>query len=352
MSDATEHPVDLVRPKLVLDFDLRHPPQLGASGPATYAAALDIIRWADQVGFERVGFGEHHQSDDGYLPCPLVFAAAAGAVTGRIRVRISILLAPLYDPLRLAEEVAVADLCTQGRLDLALGIGYVEDDFIAFGKDYHRRGKDLEDLVPFLRRAWTGEPFEHRGATVRVMPRPFQNPMPIYLGGGAARKSIERAAAIADGFFPPGMPKPWEAYRRACLALGKPDPGEWAPRGPIFLWVTRDDKDATWEKLAPHIRHQIDSYGQWTTKGLGRATGPYIPTEDMASIRQGGAYQVVTPEEAIELASNLGPNGELHLNPLLSGIDPDEARRMLDTFEAEVLPHIGSRKLEPLLSGS
>src|SRR6185437_14185063 len=129
------------RPKLVLDFDLRHPPHVGASGPATYACALDIIGWADRLGFERVGFGEHHQSDDGYLPCPLVFAAAAGACTSRIRIRVSILLAALYDPLRLAEEVAVADLCTSGRLDLGLGAGYVEADFTAFGKDYHRRGR-------------------------------------------------------------------------------------------------------------------------------------------------------------------------------------------------------------------
>ena len=78
---------------------------------------------------KRVAFGEHHQSTDGYLSCPLVFAAAAAAITKRIRIRISILLALLYDPLRLAEEVTVADLCTQGRLDLALGVGYVEDDF-------------------------------------------------------------------------------------------------------------------------------------------------------------------------------------------------------------------------------
>ena len=143
-------------------------------------------RLADDLGFERVAFGEHHQSTDGYLSCPIVFAAAAGAITNRIRIRISILLALLYDPLRLAEEVAVADLCTQGRLDLAFGVGYVEDDFVAFGADYHRRGRNLEELVPFLRRAWTGEPFEHRGTTVRATPRPQQEPMPVYLGGGAS----------------------------------------------------------------------------------------------------------------------------------------------------------------------
>lgn len=268
------------RPKLVLDFDLRHPAHLGADGPATYAAALDIIEWADRLGFERAGFGEHHQSDDGYLPCPLVLAAAAGSRTRRIRLRISILLAALYDPLRLAEEVAVADLCAQGRIDLALGVGYVEADFDAFGRDYHRRGKALDELIPFLRRAWTGEPFEHNGTMVRATPRPAQDPMPIFLGGGASKRSIERAVRLGDGFFPPGMRRPWEAYRRLCLEQGRGDPGEWTPRGPIFLWITTENKEAAWEWLTPHIRNQIDSYAQWTSAGLGRPTGPYVPTED------------------------------------------------------------------------
>jgi len=294
----------------------------------------------------------HHQSDDGYLPCPLVFAAAAGARTKRIRIRISILLALLYDPLRLAEEVAVADLCTQGRLDLALGVGYVEDDFNAFGVDYHRRGKSMEELIPFLRRAWTGESFPHRGVTARVTPRPCQDPMPIYIGGGASRKSIERAARLADGFFPPGMRKPWEAYRQTCMELDKPDPGDWRPHGPIFLWVTTDDKQRAWERLAPHIRHQIDSYGAWTKAGLGKATGPYIPSGDLESLSQDGAYQVVTPDEAVELAHQLGPAGELHLNPLLAGIHPDEAWRMLRTFERDVLPHLGPAGTAPPRPGT
>ena len=317
-------------PVKVLDFDLRHPSELGASGPATYAAALDIMAWADEHGFERAGFGEHHQSPDGYLPCPLVFAAAAGGRTRNIRVRVSVLLAALYDPMRLAEEVAVADLCLQGRLDLGLGVGYVEDDFHAFGADYHHRGRHLEWLVPFLRQAWTGEPFEYRGRTVRITPRPHQDPMPIYMGG-ASRRAVERAARLADGFFPPGMQAPWELYRKVCTELGKPDPGEWRRRGPIFLWVTTDDKDATWQWLEPHVRHQTESYAQWTTAGMGRADGPYIPP---------GAYVVVTPDEAIALANDLGPEGELHLNPLLAGIEPARAWRMLETVERYVFPSL------------
>jgi alkanesulfonate monooxygenase SsuD/methylene tetrahydromethanopterin reductase-like flavin-dependent oxidoreductase (luciferase family) len=326
-------------PKTVMIFDLRHPPQFATTGADLYRAALDMCAWADERGFARIGLGEHHQSPDGYIPAPLLFASAVGARTRTVRVRISILLALLYDPVRLAEEIAVADLCLGGRLDVGLGVGYVEDDFAAFGVDYRTRGKALDALVPFLRRAWTGEPFEHLGTTVRVTPRPVQDPMPIHLGG-ASRRGIERAVQLGDGYFPPGLPAGWERYRRRLAELGRPDPGPYPRRGPIFLWVTTEPKDDVWERLAPHVRHQIDSYAAWTTSAYGRPDGPFVPSRDVAELRQGGAYDVVTPDEAVELARSLGPDGELTFNPLLAGIDPADAWAMLDLVDREVLPHL------------
>ena len=325
--------------KKVMLFDFRHPSQFSTSGRDLYRAALDMCEWADDRGFARIGLGEHHQSPDGYMPAPLLAASAIGARTTRVRVRISILLAVLYDPIRLAEEIAVADLFLNGRLDIGLGVGYVEHDFEMFGKDYRRRGRALDELVPILRQAWTGEPFEYRGTTVQVTPRPAQNPMPIFLGG-ASERSVERAVQLGDGFFPPGMPAGWQKYRDRCLELGRPDPGAFPPRGPIFLWVTTDRKEDVWERLAPHIRHQIDSYAAWTTGAYGAPRGPFVPSRDVESLRQGGAYDIVTPDEAIALAHALGPDGELIFNPLLAGIDPSEAWKMLELVDREVLPAV------------
>jgi alkanesulfonate monooxygenase SsuD/methylene tetrahydromethanopterin reductase-like flavin-dependent oxidoreductase (luciferase family) len=326
-------------PKLVMNFDLRHPPQFPASGREIYRAALDMCAWADERGFTRVGLGEHHQSPDGYIPAPLLMASAIGARTRSLRVRISILLAVLYDPIRLAEEIAVADLCLDGRLDVGLGVGYVEEDFRAFGVDYRTRGRALDELVPLLRKAWTGEPFEHRGTTVRVTPRPVQDPMPIFIGG-SSRRAIDRAVRLGDGFFPPGMPIGWDRYRRRCLELGRPDPGEYPRRGPIFLWVTDEPPDRVWERLAPHIRHQIDSYAAWTAGAYGTPQGPFVPERDVESLRQGGAYDVVTPDEALAIAEELGDDGELHFNPLLAGIDPATSWAMLEVVDRRVLPHL------------
>lgn len=325
-------------PRLSLHYDLRHPAEFGVSGADLYAAALDQIAWADAQGFATVGFGEHHQSPDGYLPSPLMVAAAVGARTTRIRCLISTILAPLHDPIRLAEDIAVADNLLGGRLDVAIAAGYVRADFEAFGKDYAGRGRFMEEIVPFLRRAWTGEPFEHRGHTIRVTPRPVQDPMPILMGGSVPA-TIRRAARLADGYRPP-MPGLWKVYREACAEVGKPDPGPLGRQGPIFLWVVagEDEKEDAWRRLTPHILHQINSYAAWTHAAFGQASGPFVPTHDVTDVRQGGAYLVCTPDEAVELARDLGADGELRFSPLLAGIDPTWSNEMLALVEKEVLP--------------
>ena len=325
-------------PRLSIHYDLRHPEQFGVTGADIYAAALEQIAWADAHGFERVGFGEHHQSPDGYIPSPLIVAGAVGAVTERIRCLVSTIVAPLHDPIRLAEDVAVADNCLGGRLDVAIAAGYVRGDFDLFGRDFTDRGRFMEDVVPLLRQAWSGEPFEHNGATVQVTPRPVQEPMPLLMGG-SVRKTINRAARLADGYRPP-MPRLWDVYRQECEREGQPDPGPLPPTGPIFLWVTTDDIDATWDWLEPHILHQVNSYSAWTNAAWGRAAGPFVPKTDVADLRTDGTYQVLTPEQAIELARSLGDDGELRLSPLLAGISPTRAEAMLALFERAVLPAI------------
>jgi len=158
--------------------------------------------------------------------------------------------------------------------------------------------------------------------------------------GGASARGIERAATLADGYFPPGTPAGWAAYRRRLAELGTPDPGDLPERGPIFLWVTTGDKDAVWERLAPHIRHQIASYAGWTSRAYGAPSGPFVPSRDVESLRRGGAYEVKTPDEVLALAEDLGPDGELVLSPLLAGIPPADAWAMLDLVDREVLPHL------------
>ena len=318
---------------LVMNFDLRHPPEFKTTGAEIYATAFDLCAWADEQGFQRVGVPEHHQNDDGYVTNPLMFAAAVGARTKKLKVRTGIVIAPLYDKLRLAEEIAVADLCLGGRLELGMGLGVLKLDYDMFGIDFAKRGRIMEELIPFLRQAWTGEPFEHNGRTIRILPKPVQDPMKIFLGG-MTEAATDRAARLADGFHTL-MPQTWKKYRASCAKYGKPDPGPFVPRGPLFLWVTKDDKASVLTKLQPHFNQQIESYEIQNRKAGGGLVNPWALVPGRKP-----PYEIVTPDEAIELARSLGPMGELHFQPLLSAIEPKLAWRMLDLVASEVLPNL------------
>jgi alkanesulfonate monooxygenase SsuD/methylene tetrahydromethanopterin reductase-like flavin-dependent oxidoreductase (luciferase family) len=320
----------------VISFDMRAP-KFGAPARELYAAALDQCVWADDLGFDAVGLGEHHASDDGYLPSPIPMAGAIAGCTGRITIRPNVLLAPLYEPVKLAEDLAVLQYLSQGRLEVVIGAGYRPFEFQMFGK----RREDRKDLYietfEVLRKAWTGETFEYKGRDVRVTPVP--DPPPRLLLGGSHKAVARRAARIADGYYPPGGEN-WHIYREECLALGKPDPGEeFKALGPIFTFVT-EDPEGDWERIASHAAHVVKSYSDWTIEAYGRAAGPFAAGVDTDDLRRSGAYQVLRPEEAVEMIEGLGENRTFILTPLLGGLDPAMAWRSLRLFEQKVWPFI------------
>ncbi len=306
----------------------------GASSEQLFAAALEQCAWADRLGFVSVTLSEHHGSPDGYLPSPMVAAAAIAARTEKLRLMLAALIAPLHDPIRLAEDLAVLDVLSNGRLIPVLSAGYVEAEFEAFGVKLSERARLMDEIVPFLERAWSGQPFEHRGRSVRVTPRPVQMPRPPIFMGGSSPAAARRAARLADHFLP-SLPELFEVYRRERTALGKPDPGPGPRTTGNFLHVA-EDPDAAWAEIAPHALHEMNAYGRW---GQSAGTlGPYRPVEDPAELRASGAYPVCTPEQAIERARALGPGGTVMLHPLMGGMAPELAWKSLELFEARVLP--------------
>ncbi len=318
-----------------LRYDLRCPAALGSDPVALYAAALAQCRWADRLGFESVILSEHHGVEDGYLPAATVFGAAVAGCTRGLRIRLAALVAALHDPLRLAEELAVLDLASGGRLDLVLANGYVAEEFAMFGRTVAERARAVEEAVEVLERAWSGQPFVHRGRTVRVTPRPAQRPRPPIWLGGSSRPAARRAARIADGFAP-STPASWEDYREALRERGAADPGP-LPRsaGGMFLHVA-EDPDAAWERIAPHALHEMNSYGRWAAAS-GADTG-YVSVEDADALRARGLYRVITPKACVELLAKMGAGGSFTLHPLMGGLDPDLAWQSLALIEHEVLP--------------
>jgi alkanesulfonate monooxygenase SsuD/methylene tetrahydromethanopterin reductase-like flavin-dependent oxidoreductase (luciferase family) len=320
---------------------LRYDMRCAASDPAVraglYQAALQQIAWADRRGFSSVMLHEHHGTDDGYLPSPITMAAAVAATTSSIGIEVGALLVPLHDPLRLAEDLAVVDLISRGRLTVIPGLGYVPEEFAMFGKRKATRGAATERGIAVLKQAWTGEYFDYDGRQVRVTPRPYQRPRPRIVLAGGSRPAAERAARVGDGFAP-HLPDAWDDYRRAVGELGRPDPGPMPLSSPRFVHVS-DDPDRSWRDLAPYLLHEMNAYGEFAAKAQ-EATG-YEATRGLDALRQSPHYKVLTPQECIELIRNLGPDGAFTMRPLAGGIPPDLSWAGLELFEAKVLPYIG-----------
>ena len=135
-------------------FDLRNPPGWRQDPARLYAFALELCEEAELLGADSLWFTEHHGFEDGYLPQPLTFAAAAAARTTRVRLGTGILIAPLRKTAQLAEEAAVVDLISGGRLELGLGAGYRVPEFELFGTDFTARYQILDQQVAELRRLW------------------------------------------------------------------------------------------------------------------------------------------------------------------------------------------------------
>jgi alkanesulfonate monooxygenase SsuD/methylene tetrahydromethanopterin reductase-like flavin-dependent oxidoreductase (luciferase family) len=319
---------------LGLRYDLRRPDFARASHAELYAAALAQCEWADRLGFASVTLSEHHGSPDGYLPSPLVFAAAVAARTRNLRILLAALVAPLHDPLRLAEDLAVLDVVSGGRVIPVLSGGYVRGEFEAFGRRLSERAERMEEVVPFLEKAWSGEPFLHRGREVRVTPRPVQRPRPPILLGGASAAAARRAARLADHFIP-SVPELFETFRAERIRLGRPDPGPLPRTSGPFVWVA-EDPDAAWERIAPHALHENNAYARWAAES--EAASPYVEVRDADALRRSGTYPVYTPEELVVRMRALGPGGALTLHPLMGGLDPAFSWECLHLVEAKVLP--------------
>ena len=281
---------------LTLSYDLRSP-DFGAPHAELYRAALDQAEWADRAGFDAVQVMEHHGSADGYLPSPLVFAAAVAARTTRVRIWVSALVLPLHDPVIAAEELAVLDLVSGGRITLVVAAGYRRSEFEMLGVDFEQRASLADEGIAVMTRAWAGEAFSYRGRNVHVTPRPVQRPrIPIVLGGGS-RGSAKRAARIADGYRP-SKPELVRVYLDELARLGKGDPlvaPSLAAHPTTF--VTRD-VEATWRAIEAHAIHDTNSYVEWTKDQPGVYRQRSIASPEQ--VRTGGAYLVLSPEEAIE----------------------------------------------------
>lgn len=318
---------------LGIRFDLRRPPFVRTTHAELYAACLAQCAWADRFGFDVCVLSEHHGLEDGYLSAPVTLAAAIAGRTTRLPITIAAVLVPLHDPVRLAEQLATVQLVSGGRLSLVAGLGYRPEEFAMAGVDRRRRGELLEEYVGVLRQAWTGEPFEWQGRTIRVTPAP-PVPPPVLIGGSSVQ-AARRAARLRAGFFPAvADARLLDAYHEECARIGFQGGFAMTPGGPGFVHVS-EDPERDWIRIGPHALYDARTYASWQPRG--QRSSMHVEATTVEELRASGVYRVVTPDECVRLAEE---TGRVILHPLMGGLPPELGWESLRLFEQEVLPRV------------
>lgn len=222
-----------------------------------YQETLELSIALDELGYDSVWTTEHHFVDDGYMPSLLVTSAAIAAVTERIEIGTGVVLAPLHDPLRLAEDAATAQAISQGRLTLGLGLGWSTVEFAAFGADMAKRGASMTEILQILPRAWSGEVFAWEGGVysfpaLAVRPVPA-SPPPIVVGGGVDA-AVRRAARLADGFFsnasPEGFARQVRVAHEEMDRIGRdPETFRWIYYAVMYPGPVSEIIDSAWHQM-------------------------------------------------------------------------------------------------------
>ena len=244
-----------------------HLPQFGRA--ATPEAIAQAARAAEELGFTDVWVSDHvvkpasQNYPSPYLFDPLLTLTWAAAATQRIGLGTSVLVAPQYHPLWLANATASLDALSGGRLRLAVGVGWSEAEFEALGQDFSTRGRRTDEILEVLRACWSTDPTSHRGEffsfdDIRVLPKPA-HAIEVWIGGGS-EAAYRRAARHGSGFQLIGLDPATAGGPVARLRRDHPDPDAftislrtgWDPQG-MDPGRIAEERDAFGEAGIQHV---------------------------------------------------------------------------------------------------
>ena len=314
-----------------------------------YSDIIEMVKVVEKEGLDAAWVSEHHFSEDGYLPSLLVMLSAFAAVTTRIELGTGVVLAPFHDPLRLAEDYAVVDQISIGRVICGLGIGWRDEEFREFNTPIKTRVRRLEEITQILRLAWNEDRFSFEGRhysydQVSVTPKPARVP-PILIGG-FVDAAIRRAGRIGDGYI---SSRAEPARVAEAFTMASEERAKAGADGPpvaavlINAYVT-NDPERDWAMVRDGIGHQLGVYLGWRAGNDVPGEPLQVMPPDEDTIRKTTPYG--TPEQVIEqlrpTVEALAPYPESHLVVRLHypGMDLDPGVRAIELFGREVAPEL------------
>jgi len=314
-------------------------------GSASFEETIRECEQAEAAGFDSVWLGEHHNHPVLY-PAPLVGLAAIASRTRRIELGTGVLLLPLYHPVAVAEEGAMVDNISGGRLILGVGAGYAPEEFAAFGLSTKQRGSRLDEGAALVRRLWTETDVTHHGKHYHVdhatiAPRPLQKPRPPLWFGAWTEPAIRRAARLGDAWLGGPSAKLEEVescvhlYRAACDEVGR-DQGEIALFRYVFVGETQAEARAAAGK--PFIDAFESMYFRWPHPVVKRPRGDLdIQTLAENRIILGDSRSCIEQIRHFQAEASL-----THLICRFSvpGISRESSLASIERFTGEVMPSL------------
>ncbi|HLW72181.1 MAG TPA: LLM class flavin-dependent oxidoreductase [Candidatus Binataceae bacterium] len=331
----------------------RNPPP-GVPFTEIYRKHLELAEEAEALGYDTLWLTEHHFVDDGYSPSLLPIAAALAARTKKIRIGTFVILLPLHNPIRVAEDAATADVISNGRIDLGFGQGYRVPEFSGFNISRKERGARLEENTEIVRRLFTEQNLSFQGRFNRIsgatlMPPAVQRPHPPIWLAARGPKSIARAARNGYHLMGTGGVDQQQTYDAALRESGR-DPADFniAQLRTVFVAPRRA---AAWDAAEAGAHYIMSCYGKWFAEA-NDLPGDSAYSADLPPVGKlrdsetaalfGEPLIIGTPAEAIAMIEDYQARTRMtHLvmAMVLPKTDFKKITASLRLFAKEVMPH-------------
>jgi alkanesulfonate monooxygenase SsuD/methylene tetrahydromethanopterin reductase-like flavin-dependent oxidoreductase (luciferase family) len=339
--------------KISLMMAVRTHPKHPASPVEFYQDFLDDTVRAERLGFDYAWFGEHHFTADQWTPAPLLVIAAAAAMTSRIRLGTSVLCLPFHNPLRVAEDVAVLDILSNGRIDFGFGVGSQYEEFETFGIPPAERSGRTWEAIDLIERCWSEEqPFSHEGKyyrypNIHFTTRPVQKKIPIWMGASGPQ-NVTKAAQRGYHLFARGNP----LYDQELRASGY-DPADFYCGSAPTLSLA-ETKEKAFDAIAEGQHYFVNFYRlRRQIDGTLPPPEAEISIDKLRSMNEAnelsmfGTLIADTPEGALSrlqgYVQRINARGRLNHLPInfrTAGQKTEDVERSMELFAEKIMPHL------------
>lgn len=325
------------------------------------AEALEMVVAAEELGFDVAWAAEHHTIEYTIAPNPLVLIMHWAAHARRIRLGTAVITAPYWNPLRAAGEIALADLLTNGRLEVGFGRGAYQYEFdrMAGGMAQERGGAHLRELIPALQKLWEGD-YAHDGRIWRFpratsVPKPLQRPHPPLWVAARDPDTYDWTVRHGLGVMATPLSKPDREVENLAGRLARALADHPGVRRPPFMVLRRTcvyEDAREWRLPAETAAEDVRVFNGLFYNAAGVVNGFATPMEPAASESTAPALtpEVLrdnlmfgTPEQVVERIRHYERLGVDHYCYGASfGLPHDVAIRSLELFGRQVMPHFGA----------